>query len=142
MSASSENAKKPSATAKPRSPFGMMLLIVIGLLAAFFLVNGFDLYSQGNLTAGIPYLILGILGLLFSALMLNRLSGRMAPPAPKVTVTLIECLQCAVKNLRNFQVGDHIPKPVGVCSSCGGQQIIQAIYVEDQTPRKSREESY
>jgi len=119
-----------------------MLLVVIGLLSAFFLVNGYDLYIQGNLAAGLPYLVLGVLGLVFSALMLNRLAGRMAPPAPKITVTLVECVQCAVKNLRNFQVGDYIPKPVGACPNCGGQQIIQAIYVEEKPPQKRREDAY
>ncbi|MFH1328457.1 MAG: hypothetical protein ABIH76_06420 [Candidatus Bathyarchaeota archaeon] len=126
----------------PRTAFPFMLLMIIGLLAAFFLFNGFEFYFRGETGQSIAYFVLGILGVSFAAFMANRLVGKISIPTPSVPLTTIVCTKCDFKNVRDFQVGDYIPKSAGTCPSCGGSSIIDRIYIEDKTPQKKKKEDY
>ncbi|MFQ5997889.1 MAG: hypothetical protein ACE5KO_01125 [Candidatus Bathyarchaeia archaeon] len=135
---------KAATPQRPRSTFALLLLIVIGLLSVFFVVNGFDFYFRGDTTVSLTYFALGVVGLIFSAVMANRLMGKYTIPLPKVPQTSVHCSECGFKTVRNFQTGDFIPKEFGVCPNCGksGSYNIEAIFVEDLTPVKRRREEF
>jgi rRNA maturation endonuclease Nob1 len=87
-------------------------------------------------------MLLGFLGFLLIFLALLRLLAKMPTPTKKTTLTVIQCTKCAFKSIRNFQVGDYIPKIVGTCPSCGGPFQIEAIYVEEKPPKKKSPEPF
>jgi hypothetical protein len=122
-------------------PYSMIFLLIIGLFAAFFLVRGFDAYINGDIGSSISYLLFGFFGVFFVAFMASRFSRRLSAIPSRVTFTLLQCSSCAFKSIRNFQVGDYIPKPMGVCPSCGGPFIVEAIYSEEKGPTKKKKES-
>lgn len=131
-------AKKP----EPKSPVGLLLLLLIAFLAVFFLFSGIARYVEVGPQESMGSLLLGILGILFLILMVSRIMGQMSLPPPRVTLTLLQCGQCAFKSLRNFQLGDFIPKPVGNCPSCGGPMTVEAIYPEEEKRPKRRESKF
>ncbi|WP_309493500.1 hypothetical protein [Candidatus Hecatella orcuttiae] len=126
----------------PKSPVGLLLLLLIAFLAVFFLFSGIAQYMEVGPRESTGSLLLGLLGILFLVLMVSRILGQMSLPPPKVTLTLLQCSQCAFKSLRNFQLGDFIPKPMGSCPSCGGTMMVEAIYPEEEKRPKRREPKF
>lgn len=43
-------------------------------------------------------------------------------------MTVIGCRSCDIREERDFQQGDFIPKELGPCKKCGGKSYIKAIY--------------
>jgi len=122
-------------------PHAMILLVIIGVLSAFFIIRGFDAYIGGQFANSMGYFLLGLFGVSFILLMVNRFAGKFGVIPPRVTLTLLQCTSCAFKSIRNFQLGDYIPKPMGACPSCGGPFIIEAIYSQERVPSKKKESS-
>jgi len=126
----------------PRVSFSILLLAIIAAMAIFFLTSGISGQSgeavEGN---SMTFMILGVLGIIFVMLMVSRFMGKMPLPTPRVTLTMLQCTKCAFKSIRDFRPGDHIPKPIGACPSCGAPFIVEQIYREEPPQRKRREES-
>lgn len=130
-------------TERPKSAFGMVSLIIIGLLSVWFLYNGFVRSNNGSVAESLVFFVLGALGIAFSFLMANRVMGTGIPlHVQKTPLTVVKCQKCSYKNIRNFQAGDYIPKSMETCPSCGAQTIIEGIFIEDTSPKKKREENF
>ncbi|MEM3737343.1 MAG: hypothetical protein QXJ75_04590 [Candidatus Bathyarchaeia archaeon] len=120
-------------------PYATLLLVLIGISSAFLLARGIDAYIGGQTANAITYLIMGSFGVAFIIIMATRTTSIFSTPPTRVTLTLIQCTSCAFKSVRNFQIGDYVPKPSGTCPSCGGPSIIEAIYSEERGHTKKRE---
>ena len=46
--------------------------------------------------------------------------------------TVIRCLKCDYKNVREFEKGDYILRNAGSCPKCGGTLIIYSIFRESK----------
>ncbi|MCX8176541.1 MAG: hypothetical protein N3E48_04860 [Candidatus Bathyarchaeota archaeon] len=71
--------------------------------------------------------------------LLIRSLTKAQPKPPQKVLTLIQCTKCAFKSVRDFQVGDYIPKVAGSCPNCGSIFQIEAIYVEEPVKKESKE---
>ena len=125
---------------EPKATFAVVLLIIIASLAIFFLLSGISEYSGDFLGGPMTSLALGALGIIFVLLMFLRFMGKMSIPPPRITLTMLKCTKCAFKSIRDFQLGDYIPKPMGTCPSCGGPFVVEAIYMEEGPSRKKSED--
>jgi DNA-directed RNA polymerase subunit RPC12/RpoP len=79
-------------------------------------------------------MMIGVLGLILALSSLSRLRGRIAlmERELKKVRTVVVCLKCQMKMLRDFTAGDYVNKEVGECQQCGGRMIISSIYQEDE----------
>ncbi|OYT55809.1 MAG: hypothetical protein B6U77_00965 [Candidatus Hecatellales archaeon ex4484_218] len=115
----------------------MNLLLLILLIIFVFMLLGRSLFSNSQMQPeNSTMMFLGFLGILLIVFALLRLLTRVPTPTQKITLTVLQCTKCAFKSIRNFQVGDYIPKIVGNCPSCGGPFRIEAIYVEEKTQKR------
>jgi len=109
----------------------LIVIIVVLILSVSALYQAYELFIIADPTMGY-YLLIGFIGLAFSAYMLIQTRTRMKRFTLKeqpVTTTLV-CSKCDFKNLRNFERGDYILKEVGPCTRCDGKMTISAIYRE------------
>ena len=120
----------------------IILILLLILLIFIFLSNNPKIQSELPLRNSNLTMLLGFLGFLLIFLTLLRLLSRIPSQPKKTTLTVIQCTKCAFKSIRNFQVGDYIPKVVGTCPSCGGPFQIEAIYVEEKSPKKKSFEPF
>jgi hypothetical protein len=116
-----------------------IVLIVLGLaiVALFSAVYAYMLdmvYEAGFLA------IIGVFGLILSAMVLHQNSKRSAAlkiEPPKV-MTYIECKNCGTKISREFQRGDFVFKELEACPKCPEQkQMITGVYKEIKEKEKT-----
>jgi|GEM_PF-989237 len=122
--------KDTAAKTQPRSTVNVIMLIVVAVLAIVILLSSIFSPTASTTENILSYSMLGGIGILFIILILFRAVGRMSVPQPRKTFTMLQCTKCAFKKIRDFQLGDYIPKPEGKCPSCGGSIIIEEIYPE------------
>jgi hypothetical protein len=117
-------------TMPKRSRQSVLAMISIGLTVVAFIV--FILasvmpeladYSTILMAMGIALLAVSWGIYLFG----GRGSSKKEPSEEKV-MTVIGCRNCDVREERDFQQGDYIPKELGPCKKCGGKSYIKAIY--------------
>ncbi|MFX1261782.1 MAG: hypothetical protein ACFFAZ_06840 [Promethearchaeota archaeon] len=82
-----------------------------------------------------------ILGLILMSVGLTLVTSRSAagekkPPPPTVTDIRCDNLECTFKEIRDFQKGDYILKPMETqCPKCQSTMTIQGVYiVREQEP--------
>ncbi|MGC8961528.1 MAG: hypothetical protein ACP5K1_03670 [Candidatus Bathyarchaeia archaeon] len=77
-------------------------------------------------------LIAGIVGVGLALSSLIRLRNRLIlfSKGEGKTSTVVECLTCKIKTIRDFQKGDYVNKRLEKCPKCGEDKIITAIYLE------------
>lgn len=46
--------------------------------------------------------------------------------------TVIQCLKCDYRNVREFEKGDYILRDSGPCPKCGGSLIVHSIFRESK----------
>jgi rRNA maturation endonuclease Nob1 len=61
------------------------------------------------------------------------LGGRRKEQKVKKTYTLLKCVECDYTMEREFKEGDYVGKKEGACPKCGGEMIITAIYVKEES---------
>lgn len=130
--------KGEAAKTRPRSTVNIVMFIVVVALAIVLLFS--TIFSPVVRSAEniLSYSMLGAIGVLFILLILFRAMGRMSVPQPSKTLTMLQCTKCAFKKIRNFQLGDYIPKPEGECPNCKGPFIIEEIYPEPKPQKGSK----
>ena len=98
-----------------------IIAFVLFILATF--VAELANYSTMLLAAG-----LGLLAVSWAIYIFGGRSVQKKEPTVEKVVTVIGCRNCDVREERDFQQGDHIPKELGPCKKCGGKSYIKAIY--------------
>ena len=122
------------------------------LAASFFMT----LVALALFIVGIIYMVQGeeftSTALFLSALVLtgiswaaSRAAAAAAREAPLVRVfevfTELICPSCGFREVRAFQRGDYVFKPMGRCPRCGEERYISSIFREEKAPGAAREES-
>ncbi len=119
---------------KPSTNFMWIILLLFAFLMLVFLFGETGWASQSYESSTMMFL--GLIGVLLLFTVFFRLLTRTSTTPQKITLTVLKCTKCAFQSIRNFQVGDYIPKVVGKCPSCGGPFQVEAIYVEEKAPKK------
>jgi len=113
---------------KSRQPTLAIISIALTIVAFILFILATFMESLADYTT---LLLTAGLGLLAVSWIIYFFGGRMAPkkePTPEKVVTVIGCRNCDVREERDFQQGDFIPKELGPCKKCSGKSYIKAIY--------------
>jgi hypothetical protein len=130
----------PKQPEKPRTTFALTLIVIIGILSLIFLSLGLtDLANAPPTYESVSLLVLGLLGIFFVIFTLSKFMTHLNIQPSRSVLTLLQCAKCSFKSVRNFQLGDYIPRTMGTCPSCGGNFVIEAIYAEDRVKKKKEE---
>lgn len=84
------------------------------------------------------------IGLLIISIGFNLLTARgqaraHKPPPPTITEIRCSSTSCDFKEIRDFQKGDYILKPLETkCPKCGAQTIVEGVYVVKEEDQKSK----
>ncbi len=66
---------------------------------------------------------------------MRRQGRNMRFKTPEIAVQLL-CKNCGFKEIRKFKEGDYISKHTDKCAKCGGDMIIDLIFIEETTTKK------
>ena len=126
-----ETAKKPLQSLIPTILF--ILAITLLVLSAYFIYDGVVAMQNGS-TDYLSQITTGVFGILSSVYMLTRYMKRFRvpqkPPEPNI-VTIVECKNCGLKQIRKFTKEDYILKSVENCVKCNIPMLINGIYSEE-----------
>ena len=136
------NIEKGKVTAqKPTSRFALriVVLLIVGPLSVFFLVNGFEFYFRGDTTVSLTYFALGAVGLIFSIVIAKRLRGKQplgARPKTAVLGAVLSIFGGVVLTIRVLVLEVRVPSPLeaeyffalGVLIIAGGVFIFRRRY--------------
>jgi len=101
---------------------GLTIIAFIIFLLASFVTELVD-YSTILLALG-----LGLLAVSWAIYLFGGRATSKKEPAEEKVMTVIGCRNCDVREERDFQQGDFIPKELGPCKKCSGKSYIKAIY--------------
>lgn len=116
-------------------------MVIVGALALFSLYTGFQAYSSGEIQTAIYYILMGVSGFAAIGYMLfrGRPSSDEKLEVKEVEVlTTIECPQCKLKLVREFQKGDYLFKSDLPCTRCEGTATITRIHQRKKEPERRR----
>lgn len=106
---------------------------VILAYSAWIIATAFRTRVEGGEGNFYVNMMIGVLGLILALSSLSRLRGHIAlmERELKKVRTVVECLKCQMKMLRDFTAGDYVSKEVGECQQCGGKMVVSSIYQEE-----------
>lgn len=110
--------------------------MVLTASGALILTYGFD-PSVGSLS--FVYFIVGlvVMSVGFSLLTAGRTKKEVKAPLP--TVTEIRCSGCDFKEIRDYEKGDYILKPLEPkCPKCSEKMTIEGVYIVREEPDHER----
>jgi hypothetical protein len=116
-------------------------MVIVGALALFSLYTGFQAYSSGEVQTALYYILMGVSGFAAIGYMLfrGRPSSDEKLEVKEVEVlTTIECPQCKLKRVREFQKGDYLFKSDLPCTRCEGIATITRIHQKKKEPDRRR----
>jgi hypothetical protein len=80
-----------------------------------------------------------IISIGFNLLTAGRQQPQHKPPPPTITEIRCSNKSCDFKEIRNFQKGDYVLKPLDTkCPKCGSSMIIEGVYVVKEEDRKDK----
>jgi protein-S-isoprenylcysteine O-methyltransferase Ste14 len=132
------SAKEAAAKNQSKSVVNLVLLVIVAVLAIILFTSSVFSPPAGSTNDILSFSMLGAIGVLFIILILFRTMGRISVPQPSKTLTMLQCTKCAFKKIRDFQLGDYIPKSEGECPNCKGPFIIEEIYPEPKPKKGSK----
>jgi protein-S-isoprenylcysteine O-methyltransferase Ste14 len=132
------SSKEVAAKTQQKSVVNLVLLVIVAVLAVILFITSVFSPSVSSTENILSFSMLGAIGVLFIILILFRTMGRMSVPQPSKTLTMLQCTKCAFKKIRDFQLGDYIPKSEGECPNCKGPFIIEEIYPEPKPKKGSK----
>ena len=125
------NTKKTVQSILPFILFTLAISLLV--LSVYFIYDGIIAMQKGS-TDYISQIATGIFGILSSIYMLTRYMKRLRvpqqPPEPNI-VTVVECKNCGLKQIRKFTKEDYILKSVENCVKCNIPMLINGIYSEE-----------
>ena len=93
--------------------------------------------DAGSLSFGLFIVGLVVMSVGFSLLTAGRKKKEVKASLP--TVTEIRCNGCDFKEIRDYEKGDYILKPLEMkCPKCSGKMTIEGVYVVREEPDKDR----
>jgi hypothetical protein len=114
-------------------------MIIVGALALVSLYMGFRAYGDQDIETAFMYLIIGASGFIAIGYSFFRAMPQAKDPLEtkkSEVITTLECPQCNLKRVRDFQRGDYIFKRDEPCSRCDGQMVITAIHARKEEKKK------
>ncbi|MFP3950938.1 MAG: hypothetical protein ACLFVP_02170 [Candidatus Bathyarchaeia archaeon] len=114
-------------------------MLVVGVLALYSLYSGFQAYGSGNIEQAIYYVLMGVAGFAAIGYMLfrTRTEGEEKLKIEETEViTTLECPECNLKRVRDFQRGDYIFKKEP-CTRCEGEAVITKIHRRKEEKKKA-----
>lgn len=117
-------------TMPKRSRQSVLAMVSIGLTIVAFII--FVLASLVPELANYSTILMAIglvlLAVSWAIYLFGGRGGSKKEPAEEKVMTVIGCRSCDIREERDFQQGDFIPKELGPCKKCGGKSYIKAIY--------------
>ena len=129
-------------SSRPSTLYAYMLIafgLVILAISLWAMIQALAYYEAGRFTQFFVYGIMASVGTVLALSSITQMRRRMVvlqTLATKVLSTVV-CANCGFKVVRNFSVGDYIPKEVGQCQQCKGSMRVNLIYSEDPRAKKS-----
>lgn len=114
--------------------------IVSKIIGVAMSATGFLVFTYGMNTGG-DWLFF-IIGVAIMSLGISLLTDRGAqkevkPPPPTVTEIHCDNPECSFKEIRDFEKGDYILKPLDAkCPKCQGTMTIQGVYIVREEPEE------
>jgi len=131
-----------SSAAKRISTFVVAVITITLILSLLSIYLSLNEFMNGNEASAGYFLIIGLLGLAFSAYMIFQTRQRISIRLKTHPVlTTLSCQKCGFKSIREFRRGDYIFKQSDEqCPKCDGKMLVSAIYreVREEKEKKSR----
>ena len=116
----------------------LIVVVVIGVFSLFSLYMGFQAYGSDHPEQANYYIIIGTAGFAAMGYMFfrTRTISSIKLDVPRVDViTTLECPQCNLKRIREFERGDYVFKDNEACTRCEGQMVITRIHRREKAKR-------
>jgi hypothetical protein len=108
-------------------------IIGLAFAAGGFFVLWFGMSSTDPLSLVYSFIGMVVLAVGFAMLTSGSKQKEKKPPPP--TVTEIRCNSCDFKEIRDFQKGDYVLKPVETtCPKCQSTMTIEGVYMVREEP--------
>jgi len=115
------------------------ITLILSILSIYISINEF--LNGNDMSAGY-FLMIGFLGLAFSAYMMFQTRQRISVSLKTHPVlTTLSCTKCGFKSIREFKRGDYVFKQSDEsCPKCNEKMLVAAIYreVREEKEKKSR----
>jgi len=116
----------------------LIVVVIIGVFSLFSLYMGFQAYGSEHPEQANYYIIIGTAGFAAMGYMFfrTRAISSIKLDVPRVNVvTTLECPQCDLKRIREFERGDYVFKDNEPCTRCEGQMVITRIHKREKPKR-------
>jgi hypothetical protein len=106
---------------------------IVGVAVVFLTIND---PSQSFLW---PFIGLLIISIGFNLMTSGRQSKVRKPPPPTITEIRCSRAECDFKEIRDFQKGDYMLKPLQTkCPKCASPTVIEGVYVVKEEEKKGK----
>lgn len=128
------------------SPYLLAIIMITLVLSLISIYQGAIAYVNGDVSNGSLYFIMGATTLAVATylwLQTRKSMLRLNVEIPPMNTTL-ECKKCGLRNIRDFQKGDYVYKPVeDQCPKCKEKTMnIGSIFREVKEKEKAKEVTY
>jgi predicted nucleic-acid-binding Zn-ribbon protein len=128
------------------SPYLLVIIMITLVLSLISIYQGAMAYLDGDVSSGGLYLTMGATTLAVATylwLQTRKRMLRLSVEIPPMNTT-IECIKCGFKNIRDFQKGDYVYKPVeDQCPKCNEKTMnVGSIFREVKDKEKAKEVTY
>jgi len=128
------------------SPYLLAIIMITLVLSLISIYQGAIAYVEGDVSSGSLYLIMGATTLAVATylwIQTRKRMLRMNVEIPPMNTTL-ECIKCGFRNIRDFQKGDYVYKPIeDQCPKCNEKTMnIGSIFREVKDKEKAKEITY
>ncbi len=116
----------------------LIVVVIIGVFSLFSLYMGFQAYGSEHPEQANYYIIIGTAGFAAMGYMFfrTRAIASIKLDVPRVNVvTTLECPQCDLKRIREFERGDYVFKDDEPCTRCEGKMVITRIHKREKEKR-------
>lgn len=98
-------------------------------------------YGMSDPNMSWVWFFIGLLVISIGFQMLTAGGKQKAPKPPPPTITEVKCDNptCDFKEIRDFQKGDYVLKPLDAkCPKCGSKMTIQGVYIVKEEDEKDK----